>query len=150
MERSLFKFKINWSETLIMSTKIPSPIHRIQPNHRHEIPAYSPELPTLKERRLVKEYISAGGNLGVHLRILPTTLNIYLYTMSYLSFFLLMGISTSIFWLLWVNLLSSVEFSRSAVSNSLGPHEPHHARPPCPSPIPGFTQTHVHWVGDAN
>ena len=23
------------------------------------------------------------------------------------------------------------------------------ARPPCPSPIPEFTQTHAHWVGDA-
>ena len=24
-----------------------------------------------------------------------------------------------------------------------------HARPPCPSPTPGVTQTHVHWVSDA-
>ena len=24
-----------------------------------------------------------------------------------------------------------------------------HARPPCPSPPPGVTQTYVHWVGDA-
>ena len=31
----------------------------------------------------------------------------------------------------------SVQFSRSVVSNSLWPHEPQHARPPCPSPIPG-------------
>ena len=30
-----------------------------------------------------------------------------------------------------------VQFSRSVVSNSLGPHEPQHARPPCPSPTPG-------------
>ena len=29
---------------------------------------------------------------------------------------------------------SSVQFSRSVVSNSLQPHEPQHARPPCPSP----------------
>ena len=28
-------------------------------------------------------------------------------------------------------------FSRSVVSNSLRPHEPQHARPPCPSPTPG-------------
>ena len=28
----------------------------------------------------------------------------------------------------------SVQFSHSAVSNSLGPHEPQHARPLCPSP----------------
>ena len=33
--------------------------------------------------------------------------------------------------------LSSVQFSRSVVSNSLQPHELQHARPPCPSPTPG-------------
>ena len=32
---------------------------------------------------------------------------------------------------------SSVQFSRSVVSNSLRPHESQHARPPCPSPSPG-------------
>ena len=31
----------------------------------------------------------------------------------------------------------SVQFSRSAVSDSLWPHESQHARPPCPSPILG-------------
>ena len=31
----------------------------------------------------------------------------------------------------------SVQFSRSIVSDSLQPHESQHARPPCPSPIPG-------------
>ena len=30
----------------------------------------------------------------------------------------------------------SVQFSCSVVSDSLRPHEPQHARPPCPSPIP--------------
>ena len=34
-------------------------------------------------------------------------------------------------------LFSSVQFSLSVVSDSLRPHEPQHARPPCPSPIPG-------------
>ena len=29
------------------------------------------------------------------------------------------------------------QFSRSGLSNSLRPHEPQHARPPCPSPTPG-------------
>ena len=33
--------------------------------------------------------------------------------------------------------LSSVQFSRSVVSDSLQPHELQHARPPCPSPTPG-------------
>ena len=31
---------------------------------------------------------------------------------------------------------SSVQFSRSVMSDSLWPHEPQHARPPCPSPTP--------------
>ena len=34
-------------------------------------------------------------------------------------------------------MLSSVQFSRSVVSDSLRPHESQHARPPCPSPITG-------------
>ena len=32
--------------------------------------------------------------------------------------------------------ISSVQFSRSVMSNSLWPHELKHARPPCPSPTP--------------
>ena len=36
-----------------------------------------------------------------------------------------------------VSLFSSVQFSRSVVSDSLGPHESQHARPPCPSLTPG-------------
>ena len=32
---------------------------------------------------------------------------------------------------------TSVQFNRSVVSDSLWPHEPQHARPPCPSPTPG-------------
>ena len=32
---------------------------------------------------------------------------------------------------------SSVQFSRSVVSDSLWPHESQHTRPPCPSPSPG-------------
>ena len=33
---------------------------------------------------------------------------------------------------------SSVQFSRSVVSDSLGPHESQHPRPPCPSQTPRF------------
>ena len=36
--------------------------------------------------------------------------------------------------------LNNVQFSHSVVSDSLRPHEPQHARPPCPSPAP-----RVHW-----
>ena len=35
-----------------------------------------------------------------------------------------------------VVIFSSVQFSRSVVSDSLWPHESQHARPPCPSPTP--------------
>ena len=34
-------------------------------------------------------------------------------------------------------MFSSVQFSHLVVSDSLQPHEPQHARPPCPSPTPG-------------
>ena len=34
-------------------------------------------------------------------------------------------------------LLCSVQFRHSIMSNSLWPHEPQYARPPCPSPTPG-------------
>ena len=61
------------------------------------------------------------------------------------------GVSFSIWnnimsWFHWQNYLplimltvqfSSVQFSRSVVSDSLRPHESKHARPPCPSPTPG-------------
>ena len=39
--------------------------------------------------------------------------------------------------LLWAIQFSSVQFSRSVVSDSLRPHESQHARPPCPSPTTG-------------
>ena len=35
-------------------------------------------------------------------------------------------------------LFSSVQSSHSIISDSLWPHEPKHARPPCPSPTPGI------------
>ena len=37
----------------------------------------------------------------------------------------------------FIETFSSVQFSRSIVSDSLRPHELQHARPPCPSPTPG-------------
>ena len=44
---------------------------------------------------------------------------------------------------------NSFQFSRSVISDSLGLHGLQHARPPCPSPLPEFTQIHVHRVGNA-
>ena len=43
-----------------------------------------------------------------------------------------MGFSRQEYW----SVFSSVQFSRSVVSDSLRPHESQHARPPCPSPTP--------------
>ena len=51
------------------------------------------------------------------------------------------------FWSQWI--FSSVQFSHSVVSDSLRPHELQHAKPLVHHQLPEFTQTHVHWVGDA-
>ena len=51
-----------------------------------------------------------------------------------------------IFSILMVKQHHLVQFSRSAVSDSLRPHESQHARPPCSSPSP---RVHVHRVRDA-
>ena len=42
-----------------------------------------------------------------------------------------------VFWVYTCLDFSLVQFSHSVVSNSLRPHELHHARLPCPSPPPG-------------
>ena len=47
------------------------------------------------------------------------------------------------------NGFSSVPFSLSVVSDSSQPHESQQTRPPCPSPTPEFTQTHIYRVTDA-
>ena len=44
---------------------------------------------------------------------------------------------------------SSVQFSRSIMSNSLGPHESHMPGLPIHYQLPEFTQTRAHWVSDA-
>ena len=40
-------------------------------------------------------------------------------------------------WEVFINSISSVQFSHTVMSDSLRPHESQHARPPCPSPTPG-------------
>ena len=42
-------------------------------------------------------------------------------------------------------IITSVQFSCSVVSDSLWPHEPQHARPPCPSPTPGVHSDSRPW-----
>ena len=41
--------------------------------------------------------------------------------------------------------ISSVQFNRSVVSDSLRPHELQHATPPCPSPSPGVHSNSGPW-----
>ena len=59
----------------------------------------------------------------------------YNYLLKYLFFCLICELLKSNDNVL-LHLLSSVQFSRLVVSDSLWPHEPQHARPPCPSPTP--------------
>ena len=48
------------------------------------------------------------------------------------------GVAKSQIWLnIHMRSFTSVQFSRSVMSDSLWPHESQHARPPCPSPTPG-------------
>ena len=46
------------------------------------------------------------------------------------------SLSHSVLFLCFFTLFTSVQFSHSVVSDSLRPHEPQHARPPCSSPSP--------------
>ena len=50
---------------------------------------------------------------------------------------------------LWRHRHNSVQLSFTIVSDYLKPHGLQHTRLPCPSPTPGLSQTHVHWVSDA-
>ena len=54
-----------------------------------------------------------------------------------LSILFMFSIFFTLYFLTSLKVFSSVQFSRSVVSDSLWPHEPQHSRPPCPSPIPG-------------
>ena len=75
---------------------------------------------------------------------------ILVYTMGDLS----MSESAEQLWVLLVFLevrKSSVQFSRSVMSDSLRPHEPQDARPPCPSPTPGVhSDSHHHEAEDVS
>ena len=64
-----------------------------------------------------------------------------LWAYIYIYSFLLGILSREKLWLYWTATslasISSVHFSCSVMSDSLRPHEPQHAKPPCPSPAPG-------------
>ena len=53
-------------------------------------------------------------------------------------------------WVCWdIARLQKVVIQSLTVSDSLWPHGLQQARFPCPSLLPEFAQTHVHWVSDA-
>ena len=68
-----------------------------------------------------------------------------MYSLQLFSFFLQLF---SILSFISLNILSinSVQFNRSVVSDSLGPHESQHTRPPCPSPNPGIHSNPIELV----
>ena len=66
----------------------------------------------------------------------PAFLVVKYWSSSILSHFIYLNIYNIIYSQLKFS-FSSVQFSRSVVSDSLPPHELQHTRPPCPSPTPG-------------
>ena len=65
-----------------------------------------------------------------------------------------LGLNPASFWISFLLSPSKImvqfsQFGRSVMSDSLWPHRLQHARLPCPSQLPEFSQTHVHRVGDA-
>ena len=59
--------------------------------------------------------------------------NEYMYMYSWILLLFTLNYHNIVCWLA----ISSVQFSRSVMSDSLQPHELQHTRPPCPSPTPG-------------
>ena len=81
----------------------------------------------------MNKYIISGCTLFTNIRINATT-NFLIYNFNNRE------ISLQYVWLhlcVRYTFSQSVQFSQSVVSDSLRPHESQHARPPCPSPIPG-------------
>ena len=71
-----------------------------------------------------------------YLSIVKMLENMFLFLISLYSVGLDTKLTTSLAYSV-INGLSSVQFSRSVVSDSLQPHELQHARPPCPSSTSG-------------
>ena len=120
------------------------------------------------DTRPILLYLASLSLLGLSI-VLPYSVSLYEYSAIYLPILLLMDrwviFSLGQIWTMlpWAFLYmycgwrvqeflwsSSVQFSRSVVSDSLRPHESH-SRPGLPvhHQLPEFTQTHVHRVSDA-
>ena len=89
---------------------------------------------------LRRKLISVAFSVGQFMSRIPFILTYFKINFCrYLAFWLLDFIlkKTSSHSLPFLHQFSSVQFSRSVMSNSFRPHELQHARPPCPSPTPG-------------
>ena len=91
-----------------------------------------------KERNFL--YIRSGisGKWNIWLLVWSFELHFFLIFLvrSRMYIFMVFYLSKKFFMALLVQ-ISSLQFSRLFVSDSLWPHELEHARPPCPSPAPG-------------
>ena len=76
--------------------------------------------------------------LSIYLSICCFTyIYLYLFFLFFISIFYPLFLLSIFFSYHFLGSFHSVQFSHSVVSSSLQPHEPQHARPPCPSPTPG-------------
>ena len=72
-----------------------------------------------------------------YLKIFLLFLEFYTYMRCWMFTKLIGIILIYVHQIIMLSTFSSVQFSRSIVSDSLRSHEPQHARSPCPSPTPG-------------
>ena len=78
-----------------------------------------------------------GENICNHISNNRLIIFIYTYTHAHIYIYCIhMYIHVYIYVRIYIY-ISSVQFSRSVVSDFLRPHESQHTRPPCPSPTPG-------------
>jgi len=81
-------------------------------------------------REIILDYLGGLNEVTTLLNAGDGGRKILLYYIALLFYYLLCFIV--------INTISSVQFSRSVVSDSLRPHELQQARPACPSPTPGI------------
>ena len=100
----------------------------------------------------VRLYISTKSVERTFMDFMLTTVIYILFFIHHYCFILLLYYklyNSFLYFLFRQSFLFSVQFRHSVMTHSLPPHGLQHARPPCPSPTPRVTQTHVHWVSDA-
>ena len=104
--------------------------HRIQQSHFWHTPRKKHNSKRYTQKKKKERYMHPYAHSTVHKsRDTKTTWTVYIW-MDKEDVVHIYRWNTSV-------QFSSVQFSRSVVSDSLRPHEPQHTRLPCPSPTPG-------------